>query len=200
MTIERTAIERRVVASLDAGRIPVLLGGCGTGRTTLMRRLADQRRTGARYIDLAAVATTPERCVAAVSGTALVAGTTARAAFDQLIDGFDTAVASVAGGPRPIFLLDLVTGEIMGIAVVLVGAGRVGVASDVEPMAAPLFAITGRGQQAIDDGALGFLRGVVEERFDLALSGREAGEVEGNALDPGEPVDWRQMQQAAATS
>jgi len=37
--VERPALERRVVASLDAGRIPVLLGGCGSGRTSLLLRL-----------------------------------------------------------------------------------------------------------------------------------------------------------------
>lgn len=101
MTIERTAIERRVLASLDAGRIPVLLGGCGTGRTTLMRRLA-ARRPASRYIDLAAVATTPERSVAAITGTPVPAGTSARAAFDQLADSFD----SPSNDARATFLLD----------------------------------------------------------------------------------------------
>ena len=107
-TIERAAIERRVAASLDAGRIPVLLGGCGSGRTTLMRRLAtaakaDDTRGPARYIDLAAVATTPERCAAAINGAPVVAGTSARAAFDQLMDGFDRASSA---GMRATFLLD----------------------------------------------------------------------------------------------
>lgn len=126
MTIERTAIERRVVASLEAGRIPVLLGGCGTGRTELMRRVGGalirrvgdvlMRRlagvsagplanAGARYIDMAAVATTPERAVTAVRGTQVPHGTTARAAFDQLLDVFDVADPSAVAA-RPLFLLD----------------------------------------------------------------------------------------------
>jgi hypothetical protein len=104
MTIERSAIERRVLASIDAGRIPVLLGGCGSGRTTLMRRIAAQHEAHANYVDLAAVATTPERCLAAITGDALAAGTTARAAFDQLMDRFDRA--SATDSARPIFLLD----------------------------------------------------------------------------------------------
>lgn len=95
MTIERAAIERRVAESLAAGRIPVLLGGCGSGRTTLMRRL---NGASGKYIDLAAVATTPERCVAAITGTPVAAGTTARSAFDQMMDGFDRASS--------VFLLD----------------------------------------------------------------------------------------------
>jgi hypothetical protein len=106
MTIERTAIERRVSESLQAGRIPVLLGGCGSGRTTLMRRIADQRRPNARYIDLAAVATTPERCVAAITGSPVASGTTARAAFAQLIEGFDLSAGTAAADERPLFLLD----------------------------------------------------------------------------------------------
>ena len=53
--VERPALERRVLASLDAGRIPVLLGGCGTGRTSLLLRLA--RVLGgndSQYFDLSA--------------------------------------------------------------------------------------------------------------------------------------------------
>lgn len=119
MTIERAAIERRVAASVDAGRIPVLLGGCGSGRTTLMRRLAEasakaDRHAHARYIDLAAVATTPERCLTSITGNAVPAGTTARAAFDLLMDRFDLSAgasaqadhATATGGLRPLFLLD----------------------------------------------------------------------------------------------
>ncbi len=46
MIPERPALERRVLAALDgtAGngrRIPVVLGGCGTGRTSLLLRLRD---------------------------------------------------------------------------------------------------------------------------------------------------------------
>ncbi len=109
MTIERTSIERRVRASLEAGRIPVLLGPCGSGRTTLLQRLAGafakaDGGPGARYIDLAAVATTPERCAAAIGGVPVAPGTTARAAFDQMMNGFDRAGAE--GAARPIFLFD----------------------------------------------------------------------------------------------
>lgn len=104
MIVERAAIESRVAASLDAGRIPVLLGGCGLGRTTLLRQIAARRAPGARYVDLAAVATTPERCLVAVSGAPLPPGTTARAAFDRLLDGFDRP--SGADGQRATYLLD----------------------------------------------------------------------------------------------
>ena len=68
--VERPSIERRILSSLDAGRIPVLLGSCGMGRTALLQRLTQLTRPASHYIDLAAVATTPERCVAAIAGAA----------------------------------------------------------------------------------------------------------------------------------
>jgi len=113
MIVERPALERRVLASLEAGRIPVLLGGCGIGRTsTLLRlvRLAGLNRS--QYLDMAAAATTPERCLQAISavsvfrrpGAAPPTPTTARAAFDALLGFFDHAVAA-DGGPVT-FLLD----------------------------------------------------------------------------------------------
>ena len=57
-------LERRVVASLDAApsRVPVVLGGCGTGRTTLLHALTDRfGRTSCQYIDVERSASTPER-------------------------------------------------------------------------------------------------------------------------------------------
>lgn len=113
--VERPLIERRILASLDAGRIPVLLGGCGVGRTSLLLRLAQLARPASHYIDLAAVATTPERCLAAVAGAtghpAFAAapplsadGQSARSAFDQLMDGFDRALGP--HGQPVTFLLD----------------------------------------------------------------------------------------------
>ena len=68
MIVQRPTLERRVLGSLDAGRIPVLLGGCGTGRTSLLLRLEEQiGRSRAQYLDLAAAATTPERCLQTVT-------------------------------------------------------------------------------------------------------------------------------------
>ena len=99
MTCERPALERRVLSALDAEppRIPVLLGGCGSGRTSLLARVAARlgdRRS--RYIDVERVASTPERFLAAVipgspsaagdAGAPLPAGCQApRAAFDALL-------------------------------------------------------------------------------------------------------------------
>ncbi len=101
MNIERASIERRIAVSVEAGRIPVVLGGCSTGRTTLLRRLAGLSPQS-RYIDLAAVLTTPERCVRAITGSDVAPGTTARAAFDQLLNVFDAP----ANGAKSTFLFD----------------------------------------------------------------------------------------------
>ena len=114
MIVERPALERRVIASLSAGRIPVILGGCGVGRTSLLLRL--ERQLGgdrAHYVDVSAAATTPERCLAAVlsstragrtAAAATAAPATARAAFDALLAFFDGAHA--ADGKPATFLLD----------------------------------------------------------------------------------------------
>ena len=97
MLHERPAINRRVHQALDADppRIPVLLGGCGSGRTSILSRVAD--RLGAersRYVDAERVASTPERLLASVVGDAMgAAGRRAaavrcespRAAFDALL-------------------------------------------------------------------------------------------------------------------
>ena len=58
MIPERPALERRVLSALDgsggaAPRIPVLLGGCGSGRTSVLLRLRDLiGRTQAHYLDI----------------------------------------------------------------------------------------------------------------------------------------------------
>ena len=71
MIPERPALERRVLEALDVnatgngpvgGRIPVVLGGCGTGRSSLLLRLRDLLgRNAAQYVDVERIATTPER-------------------------------------------------------------------------------------------------------------------------------------------
>lgn len=98
MIHERPAIERRVLAALDSepARMPVVVGGCGCGRTSLLTRVA--ARLGdvrSRYIDVERIASTPERFLAAVvrdsrSGPGetppVPAGRHApRAAFDALL-------------------------------------------------------------------------------------------------------------------
>ncbi len=113
MIVERPALERRVLGSLDAGRIPVILGGCAAGRTSLLLRLrAWFGQDRAQYIDVAAAATTPERCTAAIRSAApsgverdgaTSAYPTARAAFDALTEYL---VSATAGEAPVTFLLD----------------------------------------------------------------------------------------------
>src|SRR5579859_1339541 len=96
MLTPRTALARRVTAALDASpsRIPVLLGACGTGRTTLLRLLRDRfGRTSAQYVDVERVATTPERFFRAVVAqtpfpTTAAPAPGARAALDATLEFF----------------------------------------------------------------------------------------------------------------
>src|SRR5712664_4712031 len=93
MLTPRTILARRVTAALDASpsRIPVLVGGCGTGRTTLLHQVKERLgRTGALYIDVERSATTPERFLKAIVASSPFpvsepppAG--ARAAFDATL-------------------------------------------------------------------------------------------------------------------
>jgi hypothetical protein len=76
MIPERPALERRVLEALDGSntaagpRIPVLLGGCGTGRTSLLLRLRDLLgRNAAQYVDVERIATTPERFLKSLRDT-----------------------------------------------------------------------------------------------------------------------------------
>lgn len=104
MIVERPTVERRVLAALEAGRIPVVLGGCGTGRTSLLLRLHEQLGPGtSQYLDFAAAATTPERCLESVvaasalrsaSASAALGLTSPRAAFDGLMSFFDRSAGT----------------------------------------------------------------------------------------------------------
>ena len=112
MIVERPALERRVLASLELQRIPVLLGGCAIGRTSLLLRLA--RLIGsdrAQYLDISSAATTPERCLQAIAAVGVgrqaatpPAAASARAAFDAMLAYFDQA--SSPHGSAVTFLLD----------------------------------------------------------------------------------------------
>src|SRR5262249_1962277 len=111
MLTPRTVLARRVAAALDASpsRIPVLVGGCGSGRTTLLHQLRDRLGRGAvQYVDVERTATTPERFRRAVVGAAPFGGSEtaascARAAFDETLAFF--AQARVGAEPAT-FLLD----------------------------------------------------------------------------------------------
>jgi hypothetical protein len=64
MMVPHAGLERRVLAALEStpARIAVVIGGCGTGRTTLLHGLADRLgRDQCQYIDVERSASTPER-------------------------------------------------------------------------------------------------------------------------------------------
>ena len=111
MLTPRTTLTRRIIAALDASpsRIPVLLGGCGSGRTTLLHQIRERLgRTQSQYIDVERTATTPERFMKAISSVspfpAPAAPVGARAAFDAAM-AFVTNTR--AAGNEPVtFLLD----------------------------------------------------------------------------------------------
>ena len=111
MLTPRTTLARRVTAALDASpsRIPVLLGGCGSGRTTLLQQLRERiGRTSAQYIDVERTATTPERFLRAVTAVSVfpVTGSSsadaggARVAFDATIGLFGAVRKRRRAGPR----------------------------------------------------------------------------------------------------
>src|SRR5215470_17201789 len=112
MLTPRLTLARRVAAVLDASpsRIPVLIGGCGTGRTTLLQQMRDRiGRTTTQHIDVERTATTPERFLQAmVAASPFKAATTsaagARAAFDETLAFF--AEPRGAGGEPATFFLD----------------------------------------------------------------------------------------------
>jgi hypothetical protein len=112
MLTPRTPVVRRLLSALDASpsRIPVLLGGCGGGRTTLLRQIHERLgRTSAQFVDIGRTATTPERFHRAVGVASPFPGLEApvpgaRAAFDSALTFF-TEVHAANGGPAT-FLLD----------------------------------------------------------------------------------------------
>jgi len=118
MMAPHAGLERRVIASLDAApsRVPVVLGGCGTGRTTLLRALADRfGRPSCQYIDVERSASTPERFHDAVLAAspfvdpAATPGDTARPSSAR--DAFDRTLAFLQRARTPdgqaaTFLLD----------------------------------------------------------------------------------------------
>src|ERR687897_1984609 len=100
MTGPQAGFERRLYAALEASpsRIPVILGGCGSGRTSLLQRIRERAGRGAaQYIDVERCATTPERFLQAVIASSPFpwhaadrTPATARDAFDALLAFFDT--------------------------------------------------------------------------------------------------------------
>ena len=111
MLTPRTTLARRIIAALDAtpSRIPVLLGGCGSGRTTLLHQVRERvGRSTSQYLDVEHTATTPERFLKALASASPFASPAgplgARAAFDATLNFF---TGTRAAGNEPVtFLLD----------------------------------------------------------------------------------------------
>ncbi len=100
MMAPHAGLERRVLAALEATppRIPVVIGGYGSGRTTLLYALTDRMgREQCQYVDVERAASTPERfhqAFAAASPFTMngqsaaaspEAATSARDAFDRTL-------------------------------------------------------------------------------------------------------------------
>lgn len=112
MLTPRSTLTRRVMAALEASpsRIPVLLGGSGSGRTMLLHQLRERiGRTASLYLDVERTATTPERFLRVVAAASpFPAGdlppSGARAAFGATLAFFGRA--RTGGGEPATFLLD----------------------------------------------------------------------------------------------
>ncbi len=111
MLTPRSTLSRRIAAALDAtpSRIPVLLGGCGSGRTTLLHQLRERiGRSSSQYLDIEHTATTPERFLKALTAASPFASGAdplgARPAFDAALAFFTKTRA--AGNEPVTFLLD----------------------------------------------------------------------------------------------
>ena len=118
MMAPHAGLERRILGALEAtpARIPVVIGGCGTGRTTLLHALGDRLGRGqCQYIDVERAASTPERfqhAVAAASpfqvdgqpAAAQEAGDSARRAFDSTLALLTRSCTAADGAAT--FLLD----------------------------------------------------------------------------------------------
>jgi hypothetical protein len=114
MDISFPGVDARLAAALaDApSRIPVLLGPCGSGRTSALLRVREGLAEGAaHYIDLERVTSTPERFLARVIGESPFAWQEPPGAPSGPRDAYLRALgffaqARAAGGGPATFLLD----------------------------------------------------------------------------------------------
>ena len=121
MLPERPLIERRILAAFDATppRIPVLLGGCGSGRTSLLLRLAKiLGDNGSQYLDIERATSTPEGFCESITRKSpytleptnenahpiKLVPSDARGAFDTIFRFFQAAQGP--NGRTPVFLID----------------------------------------------------------------------------------------------
>jgi hypothetical protein len=106
-------LDSRLTAALgeSPSRIPVLVGACGAGRTTTLRRMAAARGPGAaQYVDFESITSTPERFYGALTRDSPLRFASAPGpvgpadARDRIVRYFSEAEAA-DGGPTT-FLLD----------------------------------------------------------------------------------------------
>ena len=116
MLAGRPAVEQRILTALAATppRIPVIVGGCGSGRTSLLGRLRELVGPETEYIDIERIATTPEGFLASLTHASRCQAPemppgpddtgAARAAFDGVCHFLRHARTKT--GRRVTFLLD----------------------------------------------------------------------------------------------
>lgn len=103
--------------------------------------------------------------------------------FDKQVEGFigieraDDVIAVVVG--------PWADGIGVGVAV------AVGVSCEIEPMAAPVFAVVRGGEIALDHAGIGVRSGIGEEEGEFVGRGWDTGEVESNASDEGGLMGFR---------
>jgi hypothetical protein len=105
MTLPRSALERRIVVALESSppRVLVVVGGCGSGRTTLLHTLERHAALApCQYIDVERSVTTPERFLRAVTGSTPFSWKDAERAPASPREAFDAVLAffTSATGPR----------------------------------------------------------------------------------------------------
>jgi hypothetical protein len=113
-TLERPTVDQRILATLseDAGRIPVVVGPCGAGRTSLLHRLhVDLGPLDSQYVNVERTATTPERFLGALTADSPFVESRQAAGVLTPRKAFDAILAFFAGARRadhaPVtFLLD----------------------------------------------------------------------------------------------
>jgi hypothetical protein len=113
-TFQTPTVDQRIKATLthDAGRIPVVVGLCGSGRTSLLRRLhADLGPEASQYINVERTATTPERFLNALTAASRFIEARPTPHVMTPREAFDAALAFFAGARRAdqgsvTFLLD----------------------------------------------------------------------------------------------
>ena len=113
MLHQRPEIEHDVLQALDAApaRVPVVLGPSGSGRTSVLQRVAARLAGDAgHYVDAERIISTPERFLAAVTASghepdaAIVGYHSPRAAFDTLLARIGQPQR--LGQPQSVLILD----------------------------------------------------------------------------------------------